>query len=81
VEDALISCLPDLPEDETREEQPDVVQNGIMKGVVTPVCYGVPYAASVPVGSAHDLGPLIPDLLAVATAIEEMLFGFLVAMA
>jgi hypothetical protein len=81
VEDALVSCFPDLPEDKTWEKKPDVVQDGIVEGEVAPVSYGVPYAASVPVGPAHDLGPLIPDLLAVATAIEEMLFGFLLAMA
>ena len=79
MEDALVSRFPDLPEDKTWEKKPDVVQDGIVEGDVAPVSYGVPYAASVLIRPVHDLGPLVPDHLAVVTAIEEILLGFFLA--
>ena len=56
-----------------------MVQDGIVEGDCAPVRDGVPDVASILIGSAHDLSPLISDRLAVVTAIEEMLLGFFLA--
>jgi hypothetical protein len=80
VKDAFVSLLPYLPENKTWEELPDAVQNGVVKNDCVPVFDGVSGVASVLIGSAHDLSPLIPNRLAVVTMIEKMLLGFLLAL-
>jgi hypothetical protein len=56
---------------------PDAIQKWVFVGDVVPVLYCVIDVASMMVEFVHYLRALVPDLLAVATSIKEMFFGFL----
>jgi hypothetical protein len=73
---AFVSLLSYFPKNETWEELPDVVQDGVVEGDCAPVLDGGSDVTSILIGSMHDLSPLVPNRLAVVTSIENMLLGF-----
>ena len=50
---SLVALLPDLPESETWQYRPDVIEDGVVKGNAVPVSDRVVDAALVFAGFAH----------------------------
>ena len=73
-----ISLLPETPNEETRDELPDSIEDRILKGVVMPIFNGVRDAIRTMICSFTSIGYVGRELISKRTLIEDMLHGFFI---